>query len=282
MQTKSLLIIALLGISTLSYSQSMKKTYEKEVLAGLERTKNVNRDILTEADIQHLPSIVQRYLRYVGAIGKEKVVNFRVEFEGVIRSNPEDKWMKLTSIQYNFTDNPTRVFYIKARKMGIPAVGIHLYKQETAIMHIKLAGLFTVVNAQGPEMNQGETVTVFNDMCFMAPATLIDKRILWEEVDSLSVKAKFTNGGITISATLFFNENGELINFISNDRFETKDGKTYKNYPWVTPVLGGYAQINGYRLPNGAKAIYRRPEGDFCYGEFLIKKVEYNCKEFKK
>ena len=281
MQAKSLLIIALLGISTLSYSQSMKKTYEKEVLAGLERTKNINRDILTETDIQHLPSIVQRYLRYVGAVGKEKVVNFRVEFEGVIRSNPEDKWMKLTSVQYNFTDNPTRVFYIKARKMGIPAVGIHLYKQETAIMHIKLAGLFTIVNAQGPEMNQGETVTVFNDMCFMAPATLIDNRIQWEEVDSLSVKAKFTNGGITISATLFFNENGELINFISNDRFETKDGKTYKNYPWITPVFGGYSQINGYRLPNGAKAIYRRPEGDFCYGEFLIKKVEYNCKEFK-
>ena len=56
MQAKSLLIIALLGISTLSYSQSMKKTYEKEVLAGLERTKNINRDILTETDIQHLPS----------------------------------------------------------------------------------------------------------------------------------------------------------------------------------------------------------------------------------
>ena len=278
---KILFVVILMFVFIQSYSQSMKKTYEKEVQSGLERTKKTNSDILTEMDIQHLPSLVQRYLRYAGVIGKEKVVNFRVEFEGVIRSNPEDKWMKLTSAQYNFTDNPTRIFYIKARKMGIPAVGIHLYKQETAIMHIKLAGLFTIVNAQGPEMNQGETVTVFNDMCFMAPATLIDKRIRWEEIDSSSVKAYFTNGGITISATLFFNETGELINFISNDRFETKDGKTYKNYPWVTPVFGGYAQIDGHRIPNGAKAIYRRPEGDFCYGEFLIKKVEYNCKELK-
>lgn len=277
-----LIIVTFLCMFIQSYSQNMKKTYEKEVQYGLERTKNSNSDILTEKDIEHLPSLVQRYLRYAGVIGKEKVVNFRVEFEGVIRSNPEDKWMKLTSVQYNFSDNPTRVFYIKARKMGIPAVGIHLYKQETAIMHIKLAGLFTIVNAQGPEMNQGETVTVFNDMCFMAPATLIDKRIRWEEIDSSSVKAYFTNGGITISATLFFYETGELINFISNDRFETKDGKTYKKYPWVTPVFGGYSQINGYKLPNGAKAIYRRPEGDFCYGEFLIKKVEYNCKELKK
>ena len=52
-----------------------------------------------------------------------------------------------------------------------------MYKDEKAIMVIKLAGLFKVVNAKGVEMNQGETVTVFNDMCCMAPATLIDKDI---------------------------------------------------------------------------------------------------------
>ncbi len=29
-------------------------------------------------------------------------------------------------------------------------------------------------------MNQGETVTMFNDMCVMAPATLIGPDIVWE------------------------------------------------------------------------------------------------------
>ena len=29
-------------------------------------------------------------------------------------------------------------------------------------------------------MNQGETVTMFNDMCVMAPATLIHRAIEWE------------------------------------------------------------------------------------------------------
>jgi hypothetical protein len=168
--------------------------------------------------------------------------------------------MKLKSVQYNFTDQPTRIFFITARKMGIPAFGIHLYKDKKAIMLIKLLGLFTVSDAKGPEMDQGETVTVFNDMCLLAPATLIDKNIIWEGVDSLTVKA--------------------LINFISNDRFETKDGKTYKNFPWHTPVEG-YQDINGFRLPTGAKTIYKHPDGNFCYGEFMIKNVEYNCKELK-
>jgi len=113
--------------------------------------------------------------------------------------------------------------------MGIPTVGIHLYKNATAIMKIKLAGLFTIVDGKGKEMDQGETVTVFNDMCYMAPASLIDKNIRWEILDSLSVKATFANGKQTISAVLHFNEKGELINFISKDRFDTPDGKTYKS-----------------------------------------------------
>ncbi|OFX20573.1 MAG: hypothetical protein A2041_06815, partial [Bacteroidetes bacterium GWA2_31_9b] len=224
----------------------MKKLYKKEVNAAMVRIRDSKPEIITEKDLEHLPPIVQKYLNYVGVVGKEKVLNVKIKFEGKIRSNPNDGWMILTSEQYNFFDKPTRIFYIKARKMGIPAVGIHLYKDEKAIMRIKLAGLFTIVDAKGPEMDQGETVTVFNDMCFMAPATLIDKNIQWEIKDPLTVFAKYTNGKISIGATLYFNEKGELVNFISNDRFETTDGKTYKNYPWSTPVKD-YKDFNGVK-----------------------------------
>jgi hypothetical protein len=209
----------------------MKKTYKKAVQEALERTGTINKEILKKEDIQHLPAIVQKYIRFSGSMGKEKVLNFRVEFTGGIRSKSSEDFMPLKSVQYNFTDKPTRLFYIVAKKNGIPAKGIHLYMDQTAIMLVKILGLFTVVDAKGKEMNQGETVTLFNDMCFMAPASLIDRKIEWKEVDNITVDAKFTNGNITISATLFFNEEGELVNFLSNDRFETADGKTYINYP---------------------------------------------------
>lgn len=258
----------------------MKKTYQKAVLEALERTKEIKREILTEKDIQHLPSAVQKYLDYTGAMGKEKVTNFRAEFKGGIRSNSKEPYMPLKSVQYNFMDIPTRLFYIVAKKSGIPAKGIHLYTDGKAIMLIKIMGVFTVVNAKGKEMDQGETVTLFNDMCFMAPASLIDKNIEWKEINSKTVEAKYTNGNITIGATLYFTDEGELENFISNDRFETTDGKVYKNYPWHTPVTS-YVNINGYRLPSGAKLIYKHPDEDFCYGEFSLVNIEYNCKELK-
>jgi hypothetical protein len=255
----------------------MKQVYKKEVLAGLSRTSSLKPPILTEDDLQHLPPIVRKYLHYTGVVGRERLFNFRLKFEGRIRSGPESPWMKFVAEQYSFFDKPTRIFYIKAYKLGIPALGVHLYKDEKAIMVIKLAGLFKIVDARGPEMNQGETVTVFNDMCCMAPSTLIDKNIQWEIIDSLSVKAKYTNGSITIRATLFFNEKGELVNFVSPDRFETADGKIYKNYPWSTPV-SGYKEFNGIRCVSTASTFYLRPDVDFCYGEFELKEIEYNCR----
>jgi hypothetical protein len=256
----------------------MKKEFIKEVESALKRVNNCSPSLLLEGDIVHLPEIVKKYIRYVGAIGKEKVFNFRALFSGVIRSKPEDSGMKLKSEQYNFFEEPTRIFYIAAWKMGIPALGLHLYKNEKAIMIIKLLGLFKIVDAKGKEMDQGETVTLFNDMCFMAPASLIDSNIEWETIDPLTVNAVYTNGSIKISAKLFFNEEGALINFISNDRFETADGKTYDNYPWSTPV-SGYRQSGDRKFPVSAKTIYHRPKGDFCYGEFVIEKIDYNCRD---
>ena len=82
-------------------------------------------------------------------------------------------------------------------------------------------------------MDKAETVTFFNDMCCMAPATLIDKRIVWQDKGNNVVEATFTNNGISVSANLYFNETGELVNFISNDRYNVDAGK---KLPWSTPL----------------------------------------------
>jgi len=257
----------------------MKKIFQRESASALERMCSTKPGILQESDLYHLPPAVQKYLRFTGVVGKEKALNARLKFEGKIKSKPGDSWMTFSSEQFNFFDQPTRIFYIKARKNGIQARGIHLYKEEKAIMVVKLAGLFKVVDAKGKEMDQGETVTVFNDMCFMAPSTLADKSINWEIIDSMTVKARYTNGNISIGATLFFNGDGALVNFTSLDRFETADGIIYKNFPWSTPVKE-YKEFNGFRIASAASTIYHRPDGDFCYGEFNLTGIEYNCREF--
>ena len=165
---------------------------------------------------------------------------------------------------------------MKAAMYGLPVEGLHLFRGDSATMQIKLASLFQVVDAKGPEMNQGETVTLFNDMCLLAPAALIDKqRIQWEADGPLAARARFTHMGNTISARLSFNQAGELIDFVSNDRFLSADGKTFKSYPWSTPVRS-YREFGGRRVASYGEAVWHTPEGEFTYGKFNLVEIEYN------
>jgi hypothetical protein len=186
--------------------------------------------------------------------------------------------MPFASEQYNFMDNPTRLFFMKATMNRLPVAGYHRFKNGRASMDIRLLSLFKVQYQSGAEMDVSETVTFFNDMCCMAPATLIDKRIQWLETDGNKTKASFTNNGVAISAWLHFNDAGELINFISEDRYAAGDNNTMTRLPWSTP-LKEYKNIAGYRLPGYAEAVYRYPKGELVYGIFKTTNIEYNCKK---
>ena len=269
------LVVSLIGMG----SFLIHSKFSEKVSTDFMLNNSLSTEILTENDISKLPDLIQKYLRYTKSVGQPKVKNFKAEFSGGMRGHPEDDYMSLKSVQYNFYQKPSRYFYMTASKMGLPSTGLHIYQNSTATFEVKLLNWFKVVNAKGEKMNQAETVTLLNDMCFIAPATLIDERITWETLDNATVKAIFNNEGISVSALLFFNEKGELINFISNDRYET-DGKNYSNYPWETPVQD-YKMINGYLLPSKAKLIYKRPEGDFIYGELAYTSLKYNLSKIE-
>ena len=85
-----------------------------------------------------------------------------------------------------------------------------------------------MVDASGDVMDRSEAVTLFNDMCLLAPATLLDKHIVWEGVDAKTVRARFTNGTQTIASTLLFSDEGLLTNFVSDDRSRSSpDGRVF-------------------------------------------------------
>lgn len=269
-----ILFISIVGFQTWNFENK----YKTDVIEGIERTDKIDKidkDLLKKDDIQYLPALVQEYIKYIGAINKPKVKNVKVAFSAEMRSKTQD-WFKLTAEQHNFFDKSERLFFLKAKVKGLPTRGYHLYKEGKSSMIIKLFSIIPVVNVSGDEMFKAETVTLFNDMCFLAPATLIDKRIKWEEVDSTSVKATFTNQKVTISAILYFNEIGQLVNFESFDRYDVNDMKQYK---FSTP-LKNYKLINGYNIANYGEAIWHYPEGEFVYGRYYLKDIKYNVSEY--
>lgn len=96
--------------------------------------------------------------------------------------------------------------------------------------------------------------------------------IVWDEIDNLTAKATFVNKNTSITAILLFNEKGQLINFISDDRTDISDMKQYR---FSVPV-SEYKTFEGQNIPTEIKAVWHYPEGDFVYGNLVLKNIRFN------
>lgn len=264
-------LAALLTATVLIAGWKFKNVYKNDVTAGIERTRRLEPALITEADLGHLPEPVRRYLIYVGVLGQPKVVSLKAVFKAEMRSKSQD-WFTLEVEQHNFFDQKERFFFLHAKVKGLPTRGYHKYTRGDASMRIKLLGLFPVVRVDGDSLFTAETVTFFNDMCFLAPATLIDERIKWQEIDSSTVRATFSNLPATIEAVLHFNREGQLINFVSDDRYDVNEKQRFR---FSTP-LSHFKKMNGYMLPTYGEANWHYPEGPFVYGKYTLKQITYN------
>lgn len=277
-------VVAALGVAP----SSLQARYKRDTAEGFAQ-RHADSPVLSDADLASLPAPVQRYLRFAGAVGKPRVWNYRIHYRGGLRSAPDKAFMLGTTDQQSFVNPPARHFLVKMSMLGLPVQAYHRYVGPAAAFEVRLASLVQIVDAKGPEMNRAETVTLFNDMWLLAPSTLIDAAVAWQEVDPLTVRATWTHAGHTISATLSFESSGALTNFVSEDRARTEDLKNMgatnmspgsavgsaNRLRWSTPIEG-WRDFGGRRLPVSAKAIWHLPAGDFVYGQFEILDAAFN------
>lgn len=274
-----ILIAAIIGFGTWKFKNRYTSDVETAFTAIKENPATVLPDkVITDESIASLPEPVQRYIRYTGAYGKPPVKNFGLTFAGKIRSSQDSPWMEFTTEQFNFIDTAWRLFFMEAKMKGLSVSGYHAFKNGTAYMDIRLLSLIKVEYQDGELMDISETVTFFNDMCCLAPGSLTDDRIEWLETEGNVVKAAFTSNGIRISAWLHFNDEGALINFVSDDRWALEKGGKMSQVRWETPLYD-YREVNGYLLASRADLIYNYPDGDLCYGKFETGTIIYNIRK---
>ncbi len=226
--------------------------------------------VVAAEDLRHLPPPVAAYVSACGAVGQPRVQGFRARIHG--------PWMPWTGEQVNtFGTHPSRVFFMDATMLGLPADVLHTYVGPAARMQVKPASVFTLIDAAGPEMTRAETVTLLNDLCVLAPAALVDAAIAWTPIDDHHARATFTNAGQTVSAELVFDDDHELVDFVSDDRLRASaDGKSFTRQRWSTP-LGGYRDFGTRRLSAAGHGRWHpdAPEPAFDYLEFHVDDITY-------
>jgi len=232
---------------------------------------------LLDVELSHLPAPVQRWVRRSGAVGRPRVQNVRFAFDADMFRAPGGRAMPSASVQHNFFGDPARLFFMRSRMFGLPVRVLHSYAREEATMVVRVAGLVDVVDLAGEELSRAETVTLLNDMCFFAPGALADPRLAWEPLDERSARATFTNGRHRVAAVLHFDAEGDLVDFVSDDRAALLPDGTLGRFRWSTPV-GDYREFDGRRVATRGAAIYAYPEGDFTYGRFVLRSIAWDVR----
>jgi hypothetical protein len=277
----SYVLAAVVVIASLTYivvrgRSRFGNEYSRLRLAAVAQSSQSPMPVLTEQDISSLPAPVQRYLRVTGSMNKARIKNVQVSYDAELIQKPGQRGRPGPAEQFDCFDPPKRLFFMRSRMYGLPVAVLHHYEGIRASMKVRIASLFNVVDSHGDELARTETVTLLNDLCFLAPCWLADERLSWRQIDDFQTEVVFTNGPHRVSAILVFDDAGDLVNFISQDRGVFQSDGSLKNFRWSTPMRT-YRDFDGRRVATQGEAIWHYPEGDFVYGRFTLKTIRFDA-----
>lgn len=248
----------------------LRRRFAREVAAIDIPTGPSATPLVTEEDLLELPLAAQRYLTFMGAVGRHREWSFRVGWTGRFRLGPERAWMPCEAWQYNSCVRVSRLFYMVVRMGGIlPTIARDTYVAGHGHMLGKVFDLVTVADGEGAEFDMGELVTYLNDAVFFAPSMLLTAGVRWSTVDDLSFDLSLTDQGHTVAARVLLDERGAPIDFVTEDRFVNDPytpGHPLVRGRWTTPIAEWTVE-RGRPLPVSGSAVWHLPGGTFSYAE---------------
>jgi hypothetical protein len=247
---------------------------KRDVEALLARATTTAREaVVTEEMLKDLPEPVRRYLSHTGIVGKPFVNTVYLEQKGQMYLGSNQGWIPLDAEEHYTVQPPGFVWDATIHKGPLPiARGRDMYASGEGRMLIKAGSLFTVVDDKGPEMDQGSMMRYLSEMIWF-PTAFLDDKISFEPIDDESARLTLTDGGKSVSATMYFDEEGKVTDFVAK-RYRTVEGG-YDLETWSAPVYE-YGELAGLKLPLRGGAVWKLPEGDLKYADITITHLEYN------
>jgi hypothetical protein len=211
--------------------------------------------IVTATMLDGLPAPVRRYLDWCGVEGRHVPATVAVRQIGRLRSANDKPWMAFTAEENFVTGPPAFSWRARVRQSGVPLVRAwDSYVGGRGRMRIRLAGLLTIADLSGAEMNQACLLRYLNEMAWF-PAAFLVGNVSWEEIDDRSARVTITDSGLTAGGVLTFGRDGRPLEFAAPRHRHLGKGH-FALEPWATPFTD-YGVLNGVRVPTAGWAEYR-------------------------
>jgi len=265
------IFILLITISRILFDKKVTKEIDmltKEGSKAQSKTFSFN-------DLEGLPEPVRRYFKYVLKDGQEYIEFVRLKQIGEFRMKENQDWMPIKAEQYFTTEDPAFIWRVKLTMAPFIWIeGRDMYYQGRGNMLIKLLSTITVADATGSEMDISSLIRFLSEAPWFPTALLPSDYIEWKEIDSNSAQAVIKDNGYTASGIFTFNEKGEIIKFVTNDRYMEVDGKYFKEQ-WGG-YYRNYQEIEGMKIPTEGEVEWNLSDRDLQYAKLKITDIQYN------
>lgn len=262
----------LLGTGFLRFRNNVNSQVEK--LFSQARTGG--EQIVSADMLEGLPAPVQRFMTYTGVVGKPMANTVRLKMTGRIRSGPDQPWMPFDANEFYTVSPPTFLWAARASVAGLPLMRVQdHYIDGNGRLGVNVAGLFTLEEATGNDVDQGSLMRYLNEIMWFPTAFLADN-VTWEAIDNSSARVTLTDRGESVSAVLYFDDEGRMTNFVG-ERYWSAGTEQSELMEWSTPI-SAYGEFEGLRLPVAGEGVWHKNGGDapYTYIELQITDVAYN------
>lgn len=257
-----------------------KKAFNNDV-EGLisNNTLHSDNELFSEKDFSHLPVAIQRYIKNCGYIGTPKMSYMKIEFNNVaFMQSKNGPALTIDYTQYNFVAQPSRMALIDSSMFGIPFEGYDYYENGIGGMKGVIAKSITLFDQTGKDMDKACLATFLAESMF-APSILLQNYISFEEITDYEIKATITYKNQTASGIFTFNEQYEMVSFVTNDRAVTNSDGTMEYIKW-SALCSKYAVSEyGIKQPLKLQAVWNYDDGDFIYFDGTISRMSYGFKK---
>jgi hypothetical protein len=235
--------------------------------------ENPNPQVITAQMLQNLPEPVKRYMDFTGVVGKPWIDFVRLKQTGRFRRSADQPWMPVDAEQTFTTVPPGFVWKARFKVAGLPLMNARdSYQDGHGHMYGKMAGLFTLFDALGAEIDQGSLLRYLGEMIWF-PTAFLGENITWQEKDDYNAQVTLRDGEQVVTACISFDAAGRPTNF-NAQRYRELDG-VYALHSWSVPMTTWEARA-GLNIPVRGLVTWKLPVGDLPYYEWNITEVEYN------
>ncbi|GGM40614.1 hypothetical protein GCM10011351_28520 [Paraliobacillus quinghaiensis] len=234
-----------------------------------------NKQVITEEMVEVVPLPVQKWLKNVGVVGKEKINTVSLKQKGLMKLKPsQEKWTTAEAEQYITVEEPGFIWNVNMRvNPFMHVVGRDLYIDGKSDMTIKLASLISVANVSDNWKANESTLQRYLLEMPWYPSAALSSYITWKSIDQYSAKATMTHQGVTGSATFYFKENGDLEK-ITALRFKDTD-ENAERLECIGEIIE-QTVVDGITIPIKLNVSWMLEEGKYTWYKIDVFDVKFN------